>query len=201
MPPEFRDQPSHRDHLVQRRATGQTRAEADPAHALVVKLPQRGHVHGGVEHHDAPRLLAEGRQGLEQEPVVGPVGRGLDDYVAGKAETPLELAVILDAGIGGTKRRRGGGRKARIVDVMVAIGCVRGHLEARRLASGGPGSLLRARAPRAHGGAGQGGGQHPEMLSSVLGCRHACLLVSRGRTAFVRQPACRPPGCCPSGIP
>jgi hypothetical protein len=67
-------------------------------------------------------------EGVEQAAIVETIGGRLDDNVAGEVETFLEDPVAGNSGVCGTQLRMGVHREAGIIDVMVAIGNIRGDM-------------------------------------------------------------------------
>ena len=153
--------------------------EAHAAHAETGEPLELGIGHAQVDHRDGACRGPERREGVERAAIVGAIGRGRHDHVAGGADPLLEQPIVLRARIDrmrpDTRRRR----EAAVVDVHMAIACVRRCLELGRLGAGR--IWHRLRAARSKGEAGRGGRQrgHRGALEQGATCDHVVLPMWR----------------------
>ena len=119
---------------------------------------------------------AERGEGVERAAVVGAVGRGRHDHVAGGADALLEQPIVLRMGVARPQRRIRCRRKAAVVDVHVAVAGIGRRLELGRRGAGRIRHRLRAAGAREDAG---GGGRHRGRRGALSKVRRAIMGSSR----------------------
>ena len=118
-----------RHHFIGAHRIAQAELHPHPAHAGGMQAFQLRIGDRAVDHADRAAILAHLRQHIQQQAIVGAVGGRLHHHIAAGAQLLLQRAIIADRGIGRRQHRLGIIRKARIVNVMMAIGGAIGHRE------------------------------------------------------------------------